>query len=244
VTSFSVITDHNRNYKLTVGSDNLIPAYAILDPELITTVPQKTAAACGMDAMVHAIEAYISLAASPFSEIFSLYALDYIGGSIRDYVADRKNLSAAENMMLGSLFAGIAFSHARLGNVHAMSHPVSAYYDVPHGVANAIILPIVVEFNMKADAGKYYEIYKRIAAIPCSKEQFKSEKLISEIRRLIEELVIPNNLQAVGVDDALINKMSEDAMKSGNIKVNPRTTEIEDIKALYKEAINIQTKVS
>jgi alcohol dehydrogenase len=244
VTSFSVITDHNRNYKLTVGSDNLIPAYAILDPELITTVPQKTAAACGMDAMVHAIEAYISLAASPFSEIFSLYALDYIGGSIRDYVADRKNLSAAENMMLGSLFAGIAFSHARLGNVHAMSHPVSAYYDVPHGVANAIILPIVVEFNMKADAGKYYEIYKRIAAIPCSKEQFKSEKLISEIRRLIEELGIPNNLQAVGVDDALINKMSEDAMKSGNIKVNPRTTEIEDIKALYKEAINIQTKVS
>ena len=147
-------------------------------------------------------------------------------------------------MALGSLFAGIAFSHARLGNVHAMSHPVSAYYDVPHGVANAIILPIVVEFNMKADAGKYYEIYKRIAAIPCSKEQFMSEKLISEIRRLIEELGIPNNLQAVGVDDALINKMSEDAMKSGNIKVNPRTTEIEDIKALYKEAINIQTKVS
>ena len=94
-------------------------------------------------------------------------------------------------MDLGSLFAGIAFSHARLGNVHAMSHPVSAYYDVPHGVANAIILPIVVEFNMKADAGKYYEIYKRIAAIPCSKEQFKSEKLISEIRRLIEELGIP-----------------------------------------------------
>ena len=105
VTAFSVIADHARNYKLTVVSNYLLPTYAILDPEVITTVPEKTAAACGIDAMVHALEAYISKAASPFSDIFAKEALRLIGGSIRDYVADRSNLAACENMMVGSLFA-------------------------------------------------------------------------------------------------------------------------------------------
>ena len=160
VTAFSVITDHSRNYKLTVVSNYLLPAYVILDPDLIATVPANTAAACGIDAMVHALEAYISKAASPFSDIFAREALRLIGGSIRDYVADRSNPAACESMMVGSLFAGIAFSHARLGNVHAMSHPVSAYFDVPHGVANAILLPTVVDFNKDAaDPEKYRYIY-------------------------------------------------------------------------------------
>ena len=145
VTAFSVITDHSRNYKLTIASNYLLPSYAILDPELISTVPEGTAAACGIDAMIHALESYISKAASPFSEMFSLRALELIGSSIRTYVKDRGNTNAAEKMMLGSLFAGIAFSHARLGDVHAMSHPLSAFFDIPHGVANAILLPEVME---------------------------------------------------------------------------------------------------
>ena len=109
VTAFSVITDHSRNYKLTVVSNYLLPAYAILDPELITSVPVKTAAACGVDAMVHALEAYISLAASPFSDMFALKALELIGANIRGYVANRSSEKASEAMILGSLFAGIAF---------------------------------------------------------------------------------------------------------------------------------------
>ena len=88
-----------------------------------------------------------------------------------NYVEDRKNISAAEDMLMGSLFAGIAFSHARLGDIHAMSHPVSAYFDVPHGIANAILLPAVVEFNMKTDTGKYYEIYKRISLIQTEEDR-------------------------------------------------------------------------
>ena len=236
VTSFSVITDHKRNYKLTVSSNYIIPVYAILDPELITTVPQKTAAACGIDAMVHALEAYISLAASPFSEMFSLKALELIGNSIRDYVEDRKNISAAEDMLIGSLFAGIAFSHARLGDVHAMSHPVSAYFDVPHGIANAILLPAVVEFNMKTDTGKYYEIYKRIAKEVCIKEAFKPEMLVAEIRKLNNELGIPHGLEEVGVQKGYFEKMATDAMKSGNIKVNPRKTGFEDVLSIYGNA--------
>ena len=127
VTAFSVITDHSRNYKLMIGSEYILPRYALLDPELIESVPEKTAAACGIDALVHAIEAYVSLKASPFSDMMALKAIELIGGNLCEYVENRGNKDAARSMMQGSLFAGIAFSHARLGNVHAMSHPVSAY---------------------------------------------------------------------------------------------------------------------
>ena len=236
VTAFSVITDHSRNYKLTVVSNDILPAYAILDPELITTVPAGTAAACGIDAMVHALEAFISKAASPFSDLFAKEALRLIGGSIRDYVADRSNIAACEAMLTGSLFAGIAFSHARLGDVHAMSHPVSAYFDVPHGVANAILLPTVVEYNMTDAAAKYQYIYDCICEKPVADEDFTPEMLAAEIRVLNDELGIPASLSEVGVDSSLFDKMADDAMKSGNIQVNPRVTTKNDILKLYMQA--------
>jgi alcohol dehydrogenase len=234
VTSFSVITDHSRNYKLTVGSTYLLPQKVLLDPELIMTVPQNTAAYCGVDAMVHALESYISLAASPFSDMMALKALELIGSNLKVYVADRKNHDAAEAMLQGSLFAGIAFSHARLGNVHAMSHPVSAFFDVPHGLANAIILPTVVDFNALSDHGKYYEIYRRISPGPVFKDQFRPEMLTEEIRSLNHSLGIPESLWEVGVDEEKIPEMAIDAMKSGNIAVNPRSTTIDDIEDLYR----------
>ena len=236
VTAFSVITDHSRDYKLTVGSRFLLPEAVILDPELIYTVPEKTAAYCGVDAMVHALESYISLASSPFSDMCALQALELIGKNIRAYVADRSNADAAEGMLLGSLYAGIAFSHARLGDVHAMSHPVSAFFDVPHGLANAVILPTVVEFNAVEDAGKYYEIYKRVAQIAVSKDSFTPSMLVNELKALNESLGIPNSLKKVGADERKIEAMAKDAMKSGNIAVNPRKTTEEDIIKLYKAA--------
>lgn len=236
VTAFSVITDHSRNYKLTVVSNYLLPAYAILDPELITSVSKRTAAACGVDAMVHALEAYTSLAASPFSDMFALKALALIGGNIRAYVANRSNKKAAEAMLIGSLFAGIAFSHARLGDVHAMSHPVSAYFDVAHGVANAILLPVIVEYNALADQGKYYDIYRCIAECPAEVKDFSSEMLAEELVKLNEKLGIPVSLKEVGVKEELFEAMAIDAMKSGNITVNPRMTEIEDVIHLYEQA--------
>lgn len=238
VTAFSVITDHSRNYKLTVVSNYLLPSYAILDPELITSVPQSTASACGIDAMIHALEAYVSKAASPFSDIFAKEALRLIGGNIRDYVADRSQLPACEAMLIGSLFAGIAFSHARLGNVHAMSHPVSAYFNVAHGVANAILLPAVVDFNKDdAEAEKYKYIYDCI----CPKDtadlkEFTPDLLAPEIRLLNHELNIPDSLSEVGVDSSFFDAMADDAMKSGNIQVNPRHTDKTDILKLYEAA--------
>lgn len=237
VTAFSVITDHSRSYKLTVVSNYLLPAYVILDPDLITTVPANTAAACGIDAMVHALEAYISKAASPFSDIFAKEALRLIGGSIRDYVADRSNPAACENMIVGSLFAGIAFSHARLGDVHAMSHPVSAYFDVPHGVANAILLPTVVDFNKDAvDPEKYRYIYGCISKDMSEDINFTPDMLAAEIRVLNYELGILPTLSEVGVTNDKFEQMADDAMNSSNIQCNPQFTTKNDILQLYEQA--------
>ncbi|MCR4992194.1 MAG: iron-containing alcohol dehydrogenase [Lachnospiraceae bacterium] len=236
VTAFSVITDHSRNYKLTVGSNYLLPKCAILDPELIMSVPVKTASACGVDALVHAIESYISLKASPFSDMMALKALELIGKNLRAYVANRQNKIAADAMLQGSLYAGIAFSHARLGNVHAMSHPVSAYFDVPHGLANAILLPFVTEFNELSDKGKYYDIYRCISLSPVTKKDFVPHMLTQEIRVLNLSLDIPGTLVEVGVKEELFELMTDDAMKSGNIAVNPRQTTRQDILDLYNKA--------
>lgn len=236
VTAFSVITDHSRNYKLTVFSYKLIPSYAILDAELLTTAPVSVAAACGIDAMVHALEAYISTAASPFSDAMAEKALELIGANIRCYVANRGDIEAAENMLVGSLFAGIAFSWARLGDVHAMSHPVSAYFNVPHGVANAILLPTIVEYNMLADKGKYLNIYNYIAELPAAPEEFTADMLVDELLDLNESLGIPAGLEEVGVTKDKFDAMADDAMKSGNIAVNPRSTTKKDILALYEKA--------
>lgn len=236
VTAFSVITDHSRNYKLTVFSYKLIPSYAILDAELLTTAPVSVAAACGIDAMVHALEAYISTAASPFSDAMAEKALELIGANIRCYVANRGDIEAAENMLVGSLFAGIAFSWARLGDVHAMSHPVSAYFNVPHGVANAILLPTIVEYNMLADKGKYLNIYNYIAKLPAAPEEFTADMLVDELRDLNESLGIPAGLEEVGVTKDKFDAMADDAMKSGNIAVNPRNTTKKDVLALYEKA--------
>lgn len=236
VTAFSVITDHSRNYKLTVFSYKLIPAYAILDPELLTTAPVSVASACGIDAMVHAIEAYISKDASPFSDAMAEKALELIGKHIRKYVADRSDVDAAQGMLTGSLFAGIAFSWARLGDVHAMSHPVSAYFNVPHGVANAILLPTVMEYNSLADQGKYLKIYNYIAKTSLTEEEFEPEMLVSLLTELNEQLGIPACLSEVGVTEDKFDAMAEDAMKSGNIAVNPRSTTKQDVLSLYRKA--------
>ncbi|MGN0164851.1 MAG: iron-containing alcohol dehydrogenase [Lachnospiraceae bacterium] len=237
VTAFSVITDHSRNYKLTVFSYKLIPSYAILDAELLTTAPVSVAAACGIDAMVHAIEAYISKAASPFSDAMAEKALELIGKNIRAYVADRTNIEAAENMLVGSLFAGIAFSWARLGDVHAMSHPVSAFFNVPHGVANAILLPTIMEYNSLADQGKYLSIFNYISRVPAFEDEFEPVLLVDLLKELNAELGIPASLSEVGVTADKFDAMADDAMKSGNIAINPRSTTKKDVIALYEKAL-------
>lgn len=236
VTASAVITDEARNYKLSVFSYELIPKYAVLDPELIMTAPASIAASCGIDALIHAVEAYISLNASPFSDAMAEKAMELIGANIRRFVANRKDEEAACAMMAGCNFAGIAFAWARLGNVHAMSHPVSAYFHVAHGVANAVLLPTVTEYNALADNGRYEVIYNYI----CEGEapvDFKPQMLAEEFRKLNEELGIPGSLSEVGVTEDKIENMAKDAMKSANVLANPRQTTEKDMIALYKKAM-------
>ena len=237
VTAFSVITDTARNYKLTVFSYELLPKYALLDPEMIMSVPPSVAASCGIDALIHAWEAYTSLGASPFSDAMAEKAMELIGGNIRRFVANRKDEEAACAMMSGSMFAGIAFAWARLGNVHAMSHPVSAFFNVPHGVANSILLPIGVEYNALADHGRYEKIYNYIREKKEPASDFKPEMLVEEIRKLNADLGIPKTLSEVGVTEDKIPQMAADAMKSGNIAANPRQSTIKDIEMLYHKAM-------
>lgn len=249
VTAFSVITDHSRDYKLTVFSYEILPAYAILDAELLTTAPASVAAACGIDAFIHAEEAYISTAASPFSDAMAEKAMSLIGKNIRRFVANRGDIEAAESMLVGSLFAGIAFSFARLGNVHAMSHPVSAFFDVPHGVANAVLLPVIAEYNALADHGRYLTIYNDISPVLAYEEEFEPMMLVDAIRELCGEIGIPanlteaiNNASKTGPVSAeeienKIEAMAVDAMKSGNIAVNPRSSRQCDIEMLYRKAL-------
>ena len=240
VTAFSVITDHSRDYKLTVFSYELLPAYAILDAELITTAPASVAAACGIDAFIHAEEAYISTAASPFSDAMAEKAMALIGKNIRRFVANRGDMEAAEAMMVGSLFAG---------NVHAMSHPVSAFFDVPHGVANAVLLPVVAEYNALADHGRYLTIYNDISPVPAYTDDFEPMMLVDAIHSLCADIGIPENL-TIAINQASktgevtreeieskIEAMAVDAMKSGNIAVNPRSSRQCDIEMLYKKAL-------
>ena len=249
VTAFSVITDHSRDYKLTVFSYELLPEYAILDPELLTAAPASVAAACGIDAFIHAEEAYISTAASPFSDAMAEKAMELIGKNIRRFVARRTDLEAAEAMQTGTPFAGIAFSYARLGNVHAMSHPVSAFFDVPHGVANAVLLPVIAEYNALADHGRYLKIYNYISEIPAYADEFEPMMLVGAIRELTAAIGIPASLTdairqaAKGKEvtaeeiESKIVPMAVDAMKSGNIAVNPRVSRQQDIEALYRKAL-------
>lgn len=237
VTAFSVITDKARNYKLTVFSYELVPSYAVLDPEMIMSLPASVAAATGMDALVHAIESYLSKAASPFTDAMAEKAMKLIAGNIRRFVADRSNEEAASAMMLASTFAGIAFAWARLGNVHAMAHPLGGFFNVPHGVANAILLPTILEFNALADNGRYEVIYDILNGKTEKTAGFDPDTLVSEIKRLTGELGIPKGLSLVGVTEDKIPEMAEDAMKSGNIAVNPRQTGIKDIEMLYKKAM-------
>lgn len=237
VTASSVITDESRNYKFSILSYEMLPKYAVLDPSLIMTAPASIAAACGVDALIHAIEAYISTASSPFTDAMAEKAMELIGGNLRSFVANRKDEEAACAVMAGSTFAGIAFAWAKLGNVHALSHPVSAFFHVAHGVANSILLPTVMEFNALADKGRYEVIYNYIKEGNEDFDGFRPEMLVEEIRKMNEDLNIPASLSEVGVTEESIPAMAADAMKSGNVLVNPRQTTLQDMIDLYKKAL-------
>ena len=243
VTVAAVITDTKRNYKLSVLGPQISPDYAVLDPELIMTAPASVAAACGVDALIHAMESYINTDANPFSKAMAEAAMSLIGGNIRAFVGNRGNADAACAMMLGSTFAGIAFANNRLGDIHAMSHPVSAFFNVPHGVANAVLMPKIFEFNAICADERYAKIYEYVTGKKAG-EDFVPQMCCDALAQLNADLGIPAHFADVAQVKAnggaarfeeLIPQMAIDAMKSGNVTVNPRKTSVKDVEALYAQ---------
>ncbi|MBU4278159.1 MAG: iron-containing alcohol dehydrogenase [Proteobacteria bacterium] len=231
VTPFAVITNRSQKFKVPIGSQRILPRKAILDPTLLTGLPASVAAATGLDALTHALEAYISLEASLISDAFAEKAMQLIGGNLRLFVANRKNLHAAEAMLMASTLAGLAFAQARLGVVHAMAHPLGGFFDLPHGTANAVLLPSVMQFNSLACPEKFRRISLLLGG------DASASSVAEMLRQLNRDLGIPADLASLGVKDEAISDMAEDAMKSINISVNPRQVTHGDLVALYRQVL-------
>lgn len=237
VTINIVITDHSRNYKLTIVSVKTAAKVAILDPLLTRSMPSSITAATGLDALVHAIESYTSLMAYPISEVLALESIRLISANLRPAVFNGNNLAARDAMLMGSLLAGMAFNNTRLGNAHAMSHPLSACFNIPHGVSNAVLIPHVMEFNLPAAPNKFINIAVAMGENIEGLNRMEAAKAaVNAVWRLNQDIGIPKTLTELGAKKDVIRAMAEDAMKSGNILVNPRNTRIEDIISLYEKS--------
>ena len=231
VTMYTVITDRAQRKKIVIGSPLVTPNYAFLDPELVLALPAKLVASTGMDALTHAVESVISTFANPFSDGLALEAIRLIATDLLAAVSS-PNMQLRANLLYASAMAGMAFSYARTGLVHGMAHPLSSYYDVPHGLANAILLPYVLAFNAPA----CQERLARIAA--AMGEQATSQAAIHAMGRLKDVVGIPTHLGEVGVTDTFIPHMAQDAYGSGNAQVvNPRKPSLAEVIELYHQAL-------
>lgn len=237
VTINYVITDVEKNKKFVCVDPHDIPIVAIVDPDLMSTMPAGLTAATGMDALTHAIEGFTTGAAWTMTDMFALKAIELISGSLRDAVANKEK--GREGMALGQYIAGMGFSNVGLGIVHSMAHPLGALYDTPHGVANAIILPTVMEYNAEATGDKY----KYIAAAmgvkgteSMTESQYR-KAAVEAVKQLSADVNIPSRLSAVGVKEEDIPFLAESAYADACRPGNPKETNVEDIKKLYKSLL-------
>ena len=238
VTNWVVFTDPETHLKFAVGSPNAAARRALIDPELTLTMPPALTAATGMDALTHALESYTTKGAYDLTEVLALEAIRLIGRWLPVAVKDGQDRQARERMMMACLLAGIAFNQSRLTIVHAMSHPVSGWCGTPHGVANAILLPHVMAFNVDYAQERFAYIAEALGVDTEGMSTAEAARAsVDRVRRMNEELGIPLNLGAVGVRAEFIPHMTTDAMKSGNIPLNPRPTTREDVVAIYEAAI-------
>lgn len=236
VTINYVITDSEKNRKMVCVDPHDIPVVAFVDPDMMSSMPKGLTAATGMDALTHAIEGYITLGAWELSDMFHLKAIEIISKSLRGAVENTEDGRAG--MALGQYIAGMGFSNVGLGIVHSMAHPLGALYDTPHGVANAIILPTVMEYNAEATGDKYKYIAKAMGVEgteSMSVEEYR-KAAIDAVRQLSKDVGIPADLKEIVKEEDipfLAQSAYDDACRPGN----PRDTSVEDITKLYKSLI-------
>ena len=236
VTINYVITDAEKNRKMVCVDPHDIPVVAIVDPDMMSSMPKGLTAATGMDALTHAIEGYITKGAWELSDMFHLKAIEIISRSLRGAVENTPE--GREGMALGQYVAGMGFSNVGLGIVHSMAHPLGALYDTPHGVANAIILPTVMEYNAPATGEKYREIARAMGVKgvdEMSQEEYR-KAAIDAVRQLSQDVGIPADLKEIvkPEDVAFLSQSAyDDACRPGN----PRDTSVEEIAELYKSLL-------
>lgn len=230
VTANIALTNSSTHYKMSVRSPRLLPALAILDPLLLATLPKHVAAASGMDALTHAIEGYLSLRASPMSDVLALEAMRLVGRNLRAFVANPENLEASSAMLMGSMLAGLVISNTGTGNDHAIARALGGLCDTPHGLATAMLLAPVMRFNASARPARYRDIARAIGLDVNGSERDIAQRACDEIAALQLELGIPSRLREIGVTEAHIPDLVRVALK--NVGPNPRRTDAKDLEAL------------
>jgi alcohol dehydrogenase class IV len=238
VSQFAIIVDTARKLKMSIISKSLVPDIAIVDPELVQTMDAKLAAATGIDAFTHGIESYVSLAATPLTDIHALKAIQLASRNLRRAVADRQDMEANTNMAMASLTAGLAFSNAILGATHAMTHQVDGLIDKHHGETNASILPHVMEFNLSACPERFRDIAttmgEDVAGLP---PMAAAEQAVVAVRQLIADIGLAKGLGEIGLAEELIPLLSENAMKDACLVTNPRPASREDIADIFRKCL-------
>lgn len=235
VTINYVITDEETGRKMVCVDPNDIPTLAIVDAELMATMPKGLTAATGMDALTHAIEGYITKGAWALSDMFEIQAIKWISENLRAATENGKDMTARENMALAQYVAGMAFSNVGLGCVHSMAHPLGARFDIPHGVANALLLPIVMEYNLPAAVKKYGDIARAMGVDTTGMtDEEAARAAVAAVKRLSLDLHIPQTLREINIPADALEQLSKDAFADVCTGGNPREITEADILELYK----------
>lgn len=238
MTRFCIITDTSRKVKMAIVDWRVTPNVAIDDPLLMAGMPPALTAATGMDALTHAVEAYVSTIATPVTDACALKAINIIAGSLRAAVANGQDMEARNDMSYAQYLAGMAFNNASLGHVHAMAHQLGGYYDLPHGVCNAILLPHVQRFNMIAKMDRFVDIAVAMGEkVGNLSVRAAAEKALEAIQTLSADVGIPSGLDELGVKEEDLKIMAENAQKDACGLTNPRCPKLEDVIQIYKNAM-------
>lgn len=237
VTINYVITDEEKKRKFVCVDVHDIPAVAFVDSEMMLGMPKSLAAATGMDALTHAIEGYITKGAWEMTDMLHLKAIEIIAHSLRQSVAG--DLKGREEMALGQYIAGMGFSNVGLGLVHGMAHPLGAWYDTPHGVANAILLPTVMDYNKEYTGEKYRDIAKAMGVSGVDEMTLDEARTaaVDAVRQLGKDVGIPSTLTEVGFKEEDIELVAKDALNDVCTGGNPRDTNVEEIIELYRSLL-------
>lgn len=236
VTINYVITDVEKNRKFVCVDTNDIPVVSVVDSEMMSSMPKGLTAATGMDALTHAIEGYITKGAWEMTDMFHIKAIEIIAKSLRGAVENTKE--GREGMALGQYIAGMGFSNVGLGIVHSMAHPLGAFYDTPHGIANAILLPTVMEYNAEATGEKYREIAKAMGVKGTEEMSVQEYRkaAIEAVKKLSMDVGIPTDLTSI-VKEEDVQFLAESAFADACRPGNPKDTCVEDIVTLYKSLL-------